>query len=105
MTTTLYPIVTPERRKIVQKLGELAEELEAEVRVRTVRAEADHRYDLGGWNAVVADELARSAGTIRFVATLIVQGGMSTGRARFWLASTVAYLKLVRLSDNAGVIR
>lgn len=105
MTSTLYPTITPERRKIVQKLSELAEELDAEVRVRTVRAEADHRHDLGGWNAVVADELARSAGTIRFVATLIVQGGMSTTRARFWLASTIAYLKLVHLSDNSGVIQ
>ena len=103
--TTLYPIPTGERRNIVRKLSELAEELDAEVRVRTVRADADAQMDLGSWNAMVADELARSAGTIRFVATLIIQGGMSTARARYWLASTVAFIKLVRLADNRGVIR
>jgi hypothetical protein len=101
---SLYPIPTPERRRIVQKLAELAAELDAEVRHRTVSAEADGRHDMGSWNAMVADELARSAGTIRFVATLIIQGGMSTTKARFWLASTVSYIKLVRRADNRGVI-
>jgi len=103
--TALYPIITPERRNIVRKLGQLAEELDAEVRVRTVQAKVDAKYSLGSWNAMISDELARSSGTIRFVATLIIQGGMSTGRARLWLLSTVSFLKLVRLADNEGVIR
>ena len=100
-----YPIPTPERRRIVQKLGELAAELDYEVDRRTEMADADWKMKHGSHNAMVRDELQQSAISLRIVATLIVQGGMSTGKARYWVASAVAYMKLVRLADNQGVIR
>lgn len=105
VNATYYPLVTPERRAIVQRLAALALELDDEVRKRTVQAEQDRLHDLGSWNAMISDELARAAGTVRFVATLIIQGAMSTMRARFWLASTQSYLRLVRSADRSGTIR
>lgn len=102
---TFYPITSPERRSIVQRLGNLAAELDHEARLRTVRAETDERLDLGSWNSMVADELARSAGTVRFVATLVIQGGMSIARAKMWLVSTQSFVKLVRRADAKGVIQ
>lgn len=102
---TRYPIPTPERREIVRRLGNLAAELDAEVRSRTIQAEADSRHDLGSWNAMVADELARAAGTVRFMATLVIQGDMSLAKARFATACTVSFIKLVRRADNKGVIQ
>lgn len=105
MTTTHYPIPTPERRRIVQKLSELAAELDAAAEHRGAMAAEDERQRLGTHNAMVADELKQSAISLRLVSTLIVQGGMATGKARMWVASAIAYMKLVRLADNRGVIR
>lgn len=92
-----YPIPTDERRDIVRELSAAARILDAEAEARATPA--------GSWNTVVRAELARAAGSIRLVATLIVQGGMSTPKARFWLASTRAYLALVKSTDAYGVIR
>lgn len=104
MTATEYPTQTPERRRIVQKLSDLARELDAEVERRTAMADTDARERMGSHNAMVRDELKQSAISLRLVATLIVQGGMSTGKARLWVASAIAYMKLVRRADNQGVI-
>lgn len=93
---TPYPIPTPERRRIVQKLSELAIELDTD---------AENRRGRGGHNAMVRDELIQSAISLRLVSTLIVQGAMSTPKARLWVASAIAYMKLVRRADNRGVIR
>jgi hypothetical protein len=93
-----YPIATPQRRRIVQSLGELARELDAEVEARV-------EFGGGVWNDMVITELRRAAGTIRFVATLVVNGSMPTPTALFSLTSAKAYLALVRRADLAGVIR
>lgn len=94
--STLYPIPTAERRSMVQLLADYA---------RALDSEAQARVGLGSWNATVRTELMRAAGTIRFVATLIVNGSMSDRRARFWLKATDDYLALVRRADSRGVIR
>lgn len=96
MRTTRYPVPTPERRRIVQELSEHA---------RSLDAEAEARKSGGSHNSVVRHELLNSAAVIRLVSTLIVQGGMSTQKARFWLASTRDYMKLVDRADSTGVIR
>jgi hypothetical protein len=59
----------------------------------------------GSHNGVVRDELMRAAGVIRFVATLIVQGGMDTAQAKFWMVATADYLRTVQRLDMRGVIR
>jgi hypothetical protein len=91
-----YPIPTPERRAIVQRLSALTAELDAE---------AASRIRGGGWNNAVRHELRRAAGSLRLVATLIVNGSMSTERARFWTAAAQDYLQLVRRADRSGIIR
>jgi hypothetical protein len=95
---TPYPLPTPQRRRIVQQLGHLARELDGEV-------EGRREFGSGVWQDTVTTELQRSAGTVRLVATLVLQGAMSTPRAGFWLAATRDYLKLVRRADLSGVIR
>lgn len=100
MTTTRqapYPVPTPERRQITQKLAALAS---------TLTDEANDREGNGGaWNDIVRHELLRSAGTVRFVTTLIVNGSMSTSQAKFWLKATRDYVNMIRRADKAGVIR
>lgn len=96
MTATLYPIPTPTRRRIVRELGEIARQLDSE---------ADRRRGMGQHDRVVRDELLRSAGSLRFVATLVVNGSMSTPKAQFWMVSARAYLALVNRADRRGVIR
>lgn len=93
--TTTTPLPTPERRRIVQEFGEHA---------RILDAEAARRAGGGTHDAIVKHELMRSAGSIRLVATLVVNGSMSTRRAKFWLASSRAYLALVSRADRDGVI-
>lgn len=95
MTRELTPIPTPKRRLIVNELSKAARELDIE---------AAKRIGVGGHNAAVRHELLNSAAAIRLVCTLIVQGGMSTPKARFWLASVDAYMQLVRRADARGVI-
>lgn len=93
---TLYPMPSPERRRIVQHLSTVALELDAEAKSRNVFA--------GQHNAMVRTELERSAGALRLVATLVIQGGMSTRKAKFWAVAATDYLKLVQRADRAGVI-
>jgi hypothetical protein len=50
-------------------------------------------------------EIRRAAGQLRLVTTLLVQGGMATGRGKQWVEGAKAYLRLVRSADNTGVIR
>ena len=97
-----YIPMSREKRSIVRRLAVLAVELDDEVRIRETMSEFDGGM---GWNMSVAHELRRSAGTVRFVATLILQGNMSAARARLWLNATTSYLKLVRSADNEGIIR
>jgi hypothetical protein len=92
----LYPMPTPERRRIVQLLSEGASILDDEAASRRT---ADGRH-----NDIVRDELERASGTLRFVATLVVNGSMSTRKARFWMVATADYLKLVRRMDRRGII-
>jgi hypothetical protein len=91
-----YPIPTRERREVVRILSDNARELDAE---------AEARKGQGSHNGVVRDELMRAAGVIRFVATLIVQGGMDTAQAKFWMVATADYLRTVQRLDMRGVIR
>lgn len=92
-----YPLPSDARRHEVQQLGNLARALDDEAAAR-----AEWR---GYHNAEVRDELRRAAGTVRLVATLVVQGGMSDARARFWITAGRDYLRLVRRADRRGVIR
>lgn len=96
MSVTMYPVPTEERRKITQELAEHA---------RTLDAEADARRTGGSHNHLVRHELLNSAAAIRLVSTLIIQGGMSTRKARFWLVAVRDYMKLVSRADRRGVIR
>lgn len=96
-TTTPYPLPSPERRQIVQHLSAIARTLDDEAEAR--------KFSAGLHNAVVLREIARSAGQVRFIATLVVQGGMSIRRAKFWLVAASDYLNLVQRSDQRGVIR
>ena len=99
MTTTRqapYPLPTEKRRRIVQELSEIAQACDAE---------AQSRIGLGSHNNVVRHELLNSAAALRLVCTLIVQGGMSTKRAEFWLVSARQYMSLVQSADRTGVIR
>lgn len=93
----LYPLPSPERRRIVQLLADAALELDAEV--------AERQPGEGIHNDTVRGELMRAAGALRFVATLIINGSMSERRARFWMAATADYLELVRRADRRGIIR
>jgi hypothetical protein len=92
----MYPLPSPERRRIVQHISAIALELDAEAKAR--------KLGEGSHNAVVRAELERAAGALRFVATLIIQGGMSTRRAKFWMVAASNYLNLVQRVDRAGVI-
>lgn len=96
MSMTMYPVPTAERRSITQELSEHA---------RTLDAEAEARRSGGSHNHTVRHELLNASAAIRLVTTLIIQGGMSTRRARFWLAATRNYMKLVASADARGVIR
>lgn len=93
----LYPMPTPERRRIVQLLSSAAGILDDEAAAR--------RTSDGTHNDIVRAELERAAGALRFVATLVVNGSMSTRKARFWMIATRDYLRLVRRMDQRGVIR
>lgn len=97
IVATRYPLPTPERRRITQRLTDLA---------ATIDAEAKDRAGSGGvWNDIVRHELLRSAGTVRFVLTLIVNGSMSTSQAKFWLKATADYVRMIQRADRAGVIQ
>ena len=91
-----YPLPTAERRAIVQELAQHARDLDAE---------AESRRNGGSHNHTVRHELLNSAAAVRLVSTLIVQGNMSTRKARFWLVSTRNYMQLVKRADRTGVIR
>lgn len=91
-----YPLPTEERRAIVQELAQHA---------RALDAEAEARVNGGSHNHTVRHELLNSSAAIRLVSTLIVQGNMSTRKARFWLVSTRNYMAMVQSADRAGVIR
>lgn len=93
----LYPMPTPQRRRIVQRLSEITRTLDDEAGLREI---LDGQHD-----RMIADELRRAAGSLRFVATLVVQGGMSTARASFWTVAASDYLALVQRADRSGVIR
>lgn len=96
MNAKRYPVPTPERRRIVQELSEFARQLEVE---------ADMRFSgFGSHDQTVRHELLNSAAAVRIVCTLIVQGGMSTNKARFWLVAVRDYMKLVNRADRHGVI-
>jgi hypothetical protein len=84
-----YPIPTPERRAIVVELSEIARALDDEAATRTLR---------------IRTELQNSAGTVRLVATLVLNGSYSEGRSRLWLHSSRNYLSLVQSSNDLGVI-
>ncbi|WP_157001449.1 hypothetical protein [Agromyces laixinhei] len=92
-----YPLPTPERRKITQQLAALAATIDDEAKARTPR--------VGVWSDIVRHELLRSAGTVRLVNTLIVNGAMSTAQAKFWLKATRDYVNMIRRADQQGVIR
>ena len=96
MTGPKYPRTNDERRAIVQHLSAAALELDAEASWR--------RMHDGTYSGIVRDELERSAGVIRFVATLIVQGGMSTRKAKFWMVAVDGYMRMVKRADIEGVI-
>lgn len=96
MRATPYPIPTAERRRIVQELSEYARQLESE---------ADRRFSgVESHEQTVRHELLNSVAAIRLVCTLIVQGNMSTNKARFWLVAVRDYIKLVNRADRHGVI-
>lgn len=97
MKPARYPLPGAERRVIIQELAELARALDAEAESRLPK--------LGTWNDVVHLELARAAGVVRLVATLLVNGSMSDRRGHFWLVASRDYLRLVRRADKGGVIR
>lgn len=96
MSTTMYPVPTEERRRITQELSDHA---------RALDAEAEARRAGGSHNHTVRHELLNAAAAIRLVSTLIIQGGMSTRRARFWIVAVRDYMKLVDRADARGVIR
>jgi hypothetical protein len=92
---TGYPLPSPERRTLVQIISDNARELDAEA---AARREGAHEL-------TVRNELMRAAGVLRLVATLIVQGRMSTRQAKFWMVAAAEYLNMVQRTDERGVIR
>lgn len=98
MKSTPYPVPSSERRDIIRELSEICRALddEADERTRPPR--------VGSWNEVVRVEIMRAAGTLRLVATLIVNGSYSDRVARFWIVAARDYLALVERTNERGVI-
>jgi hypothetical protein len=98
-------IPSRDRRYMVRTLADIAIQLDDEAKARDDMARADRTLGLASWNDTMTLEIRRAAGQLRLVTTLLVQGGMATGRGKQWVEGAKAYLRLVRSADNTGVIR
>lgn len=88
------PDQTPERIFAVRVLSDVAYQLERE---------ADTRRS-GSHDAVVRFELLRATAALRFVAALIIRGGLDPDAWTFWAVVARDYLELVRSADPEGII-